>query len=267
MAAAMTTLLDVRDLHVSFTTSGVEQPAVCDVSATVSARERVGIIGESGSGKSTLLAAVVGLLPGTATVSGQAVFDGRDLLRQPSRPILGRKIGFILQSAMNALNPVARIDHQVAEPMIAHCLCDRRSAHERAHELLNRVGIPAARMRVYPHELSGGMRQRAVIARALACEPILLLADEPTTALDVIVQRQILALMDELCEQLGLALVLVTHDLAVAANICSRLLVMKDGRVLEQGSTDQICRAPQTEYARRLVTCARAPMLEERELP
>jgi peptide/nickel transport system ATP-binding protein len=249
-------LLEVRDLHVWFALpGGGELHAVQGVSFDLGAGERFGLVGESGCGKTTTVLAMMGLLPPTAAVAGEVRFGGKDILaggEDSVRPHRWTDLAMVFQGAMNALNPVRTVATQIAEPIQLHGGSSAAAARRRAGELLELVGIPAASGARYPHEFSGGMRQRAAIAMALACEPKVLLADEPTTALDVMVQAQIMDLLVRLCEELGLALVLVTHDLPVVAQICQRAGVMYAGEIVETGSTDALYHDTRHPYTRML---------------
>jgi peptide/nickel transport system ATP-binding protein len=252
----VTTRLEVRDLHVWFELPhGDELHAVQGVAFSLDAGQRMGIVGESGCGKTTLMLALMGLLPPTASVRGQVLVDGVDAMaggEQTIRPHRWREVAMVFQGAMNALNPVQRVGVQIQQPMKLHGYAAGAAAERRAGELLELVGIPAASAERYPHELSGGMRQRAAIAMALACEPKILLADEPTTALDVMVQAQILELLTGLSQELGLALLLVTHDLPVVAQVCQRAAVMYAGRIAEAGPLDVLFHDPRHPYTRLL---------------
>jgi oligopeptide/dipeptide ABC transporter ATP-binding protein len=213
------------------------------------------MVGESGCGKTTTILALMGLLPPTASVSGRILLDAVDLLERGERtlsPHRWKDIAMVFQGAMNAFDPVKRIGVQIAEPMELHGVATGKEAEARVRELLETVGIAPERARSYPHELSGGMRQRAAIAMALACSPRILLADEPTTALDVMVQAQILELLTHLSDKLGLALVLVTHDLPVVAQTCTRAAVMYAGKIVEQGPTDALYHETRHPYTRLL---------------
>ena len=249
-------LLQVSDLHVWFELPrGAQVHAVQGVSFELSAGERFGLVGESGSGKTTTVLALMGLLPPSATLAGEVRIDGRSILaggEDSVRPYRWKDIAMVFQGAMNALNPVKTIRWQIAEPMAFHGIAEGAAARKRAGELLEMVGIPAAAGDRYPHEFSGGMRQRASIAMALACQPRILLADEPTTALDVMVQAQILELLTRLSDELGLALVLVTHDLPVVAQTCGRAAVMYAGEIAEQGPMDELFHQPRHPYTRLL---------------
>jgi oligopeptide/dipeptide ABC transporter ATP-binding protein len=252
-------LLEVRDLNVWFTLpDGGELHAVQGVSFDLAAGERFGLVGESGCGKTTSILAMMGLLPPNASAGGAVRLNGTDILaggEDSVRPHRWTDLAMVFQGAMNALNPVRNVVSQIAEPIALHGPGGRTAAaaaRKRAGELLELVGIPAAAGTRYPHEFSGGMRQRAAIAMALACEPKVLLADEPTTALDVMVQAQIMELLVRLTEELGLALVLVTHDLPVVAQICQRAGVMYAGEIVETGSTDALFHATRHPYTRLL---------------
>src|SRR5690242_18658757 len=242
------TLLSVRDLHVWFDLAGGrELHAVQDVAFDLDSGERMGLVGESGCGKTTTILALMGLLPSSASVSGEVLLDGRNILEggeETLRPHRWNDIAMVFQGAMNALNPVKSVETQIVEPMELHHQAEGAAASRRAGELLELVGIPAQAGSRYPHEFSGGMRQRAAIAMALACSPRILLADEPTTALDVMVQAQILELLTGLSRDLGLALVLVTHDLPVVAQVCERAAVMYAGEIVEAGPTEELYHNP-----------------------
>jgi peptide/nickel transport system ATP-binding protein len=249
-------LLEVRELHVWFDLPrGGQLHAVQGVTFGVDAGERIGLVGESGCGKTTTVLAILGLLPPSATVSGDVRFEGESILTDVEETIQPRRwkdIAMVFQGAMNALNPVKTIQAQIIEPMEFHGTAEGATARRIAGELLEMVGIPAAAGYRYPHEFSGGMRQRAALAMALACGPKVLLADEPTTALDVMVQAQILELLTGLAQDLGLALVLVTHDLPVVAQVCERAAVMYAGEIVETGRVDDLFHAPRHPYTRLL---------------
>jgi peptide/nickel transport system ATP-binding protein len=249
-------LLEVEDLHVWFDLpNGRKLHAVQGVSFGVEPGTRLGMVGESGCGKTTTILALMGLLPPTATVSGRVFLDGVDVLERGEEtvsPHRWKEIAMVFQGAMNAFDPVRRIGDQIAEPMELHGSASGREAAARVRELLETVGISPTRAKSYPHELSGGMRQRAAIAMALACSPRVLLADEPTTALDVMVQAQVLDLLTYLSNELGLALVFVTHDLPIVAQTCTRAAVMYAGRIVEQGPTEALYHETRHPYTRML---------------
>ena len=257
-----TTLLSVRGLTVEM--PGREHPVriLEDLDLDVVAGESLALVGESGCGKTTTLLAILGLLPrGARIVAGAIRHDGRDLVTagaRERRAVLGEKIGVIWQDPLAALDPVMRVGEQIAEAVRAHRRIDRRGAMRRAWELMRMVELPDVERlaRVFPHELSGGQRQRVVIAAAIAAEPALLLADEPTTALDVTVQDQVLALLTRLRSELGLTLMLVSHDLAVVGETCERVCVMYAGRIVEAGPIDRVFAAPRHPYAAGLLRAA-----------
>ncbi len=247
-------LLSVRDLAVSFTTEEGVVPAVDGVDFELGAGEVLAVVGESGSGKSVTAMSLMGLTRGpNTTISGAADFEGTELLAasdEELRRIRGNRMAMIFQDPMSSLDPVYRVADQIVEQIQAHRDVGSSEARERAIELLDAVGIPDAAQRAdaYPHEFSGGMRQRAMIAMALSLEPSLLIADEPTTALDVTIQAQILRLLDDLNRERELATILITHDLGVVAEIADRVLVMYAGKVVEQGTLDEIFYDPQHPY-------------------
>jgi peptide/nickel transport system ATP-binding protein len=246
-------LLDVDALSVRFETDDGVVQAVDELSFDLEEREVLGIVGESGCGKSVSLMSLLRLLPPSASVEGTARFGGIDLLRSPARQIRrirGREIAFVFQEPMTSLNPSFRIGRQIAEVLQRHLDLTRRAADRRAVELLDLVRIPAPdrRVREYPHQLSGGMRQRVMIAMALACDPKILVADEPTTALDVTIQAGILDLMRDIRERLGTAIVLITHNLGVVADIADRVLVMYAGRKVEEARVHDLFARPQHPY-------------------
>jgi len=253
------TVLDVRDLSVDYLTDeGNALHAVESVNLRVEQGRSLGLVGESGCGKTTVMMALLRLLPQEGRiVSGQVLFDGQDLLslsESGMRDIRWRQISMVFQGAMNALNPVRTVESQIVEALLVHGSTPLRSAaRRRAGELLHLVGIPPERGQQYPHQYSGGMRQRAVIAMALACSPRILIADEPTTALDVMIQAQILELLEELQRELNLALILVTHDLGMVAEVCDEVLVMYGGMVAEYAGTDEVFNDPRHPYTQRLL--------------
>ncbi len=251
-------LLKVRNLDVTFDAAGGTTQAVRNISFEVGAGEIVGIVGESGSGKSVSCRAILGLLPASTQVSGRIEYEGRDLLRMDEarlRQVRGRDISMVFQNPASHLDPLMRVGVQVAEPLIHHDGASPTDARVAAIERLREVQLdrPEQCARNYPHELSGGMKQRVMIAAGIACRPGLMLADEPTTALDVTVQARILELLQSLNKQHGLSIVLVSHDLAVVAQVCDRVLVMRRGEIIEHGSTEQMVNAPQHPYTQQLI--------------
>jgi oligopeptide/dipeptide ABC transporter ATP-binding protein len=251
-------ILEVRDLRVGFGRGPDRRDAVDGVSFDVREGEFFLVIGESGSGKSLTGGAIVGLNPAGSTASGSVRFKGRELLGQPEaalRRVRGAEIGIVYQNPLGAMNPVWPVGDQIAEALRVHGRADGRRAAARAAELLERVHIPdpARVARAYPHEISGGMRQRAVIAMALACDPSLVIADEPTTALDVTIKAQILDLLAELRRDMGLSVILITHDMGVVAELADRVLVMYAGRVVETGPADAILSRPAHPYTEALM--------------
>lgn len=251
----MTATLSVQNLKLSIGASNVLR----DVSLALQPGEVRGLVGESGAGKSMLGRAILGLLPANATVTGgQITFEGRDLLAMPEaerRGLLGSRIALIPQDPMTSLNPVKRICSQIGNLLRHHRGLSKRAALARAAELLTEVAIrdPARVLNLYPHEISGGMRQRVLIAMAFACDPALVIADEPTTALDVTVQRQVLQLVERLRQRHGSAVLFVTHDLGVVAKICRSMTVLHAGRVLEEGDTAEVLIRPRHAYTRALL--------------
>ncbi|NHQ87657.1 oligopeptide ABC transporter ATP-binding protein OppD [Iodobacter sp. HSC-16F04] len=238
-------LLSVKDLGVQFATNDGSVSAVNGVSFELNRGETLGIVGESGSGKSQTVLALMGLLAKNGKTQGRALFDGQDLLTMPAQQlnkIRGNRVAMIFQDPMTSLNPYLTVERQMTEVLELHKGMSRRDAKKRSIELLDAVKIPEAARRVmmYPHEFSGGMRQRVMIAMALLCEPELLIADEPTTALDVTVQAQIIALLKDLQRDFGTGIVMITHDLGVVAGLCEKVLVMYGGRVMEQGNASDI---------------------------
>ena len=248
-------LLEVRDLNVWYAADGGYSHAVRGIDLTLERGDRVGLVGESGCGKTTALMAMMGLLPPGTYVDGHLLLDGKDLLaggEASIRPHRWTDLALVFQGAMNAFNPVRRIEDQIVEPMLVHRVGAAGAARDRARELLELVGIPATVGRRFPHELSGGMRQRAMLAMALSCQPRVLIADEPTTALDSMVQAQILELLRRLSDELGLALLLVTHDLPVVSQVCDRAAVMYAGEVVESGPVADLVHDPHHPYTRLL---------------
>lgn len=262
-------LVDIKNERLSFFTPAGEVKALNDVSLYLEDGEVLGIVGESGSGKSVTSYSIMGITadPGRI-IGGTVTFNGHQiekLSEKEMRKIRGKEVSMIFQDPMTSLNPVYTIGNQIEEAILLHTDKSRTEARERAVELLRLVGInePEKRIKQYPHELSGGMRQRVMIAIALACEPKLLIADEPTTALDVTIQAQILELIMELKEKLGMAVILITHDLGIVSSMCDRIAVMYAGKVIECGSTDNIFYEPKHEYTRGLLRSV--PRLDEKE--
>jgi oligopeptide/dipeptide ABC transporter ATP-binding protein len=255
-------LLQVRDLHVQISTQRGTVHAVDGLSLDVPAGTAAGLVGESGSGKSMTLRAILGVLPPEARItSGQVLLNGVDLVGMPQSElnrVRGPKIAMIFQEPMSALNPVMRVGWQIAEGPQVHLGLNHKQSAARAIELMRRVGIPdpERRFRSFPHEFSGGMRQRVMIAIALSCQPSLILCDEPTTALDVTIQDQILRLLSGLCQEEGVSLVFVTHDLPVVAQLCQRLSVMYAGRIVETGTVREVLTQPRHPYTLGLVRSA-----------
>jgi oligopeptide transport system ATP-binding protein len=253
-----TPLLQVKDLSVRFATSDGAVYAVDRMNFELTRGQTLGIVGESGSGKSQTMLAMMGLLARNGTASGQVLHHGRDLLTLPRaqlEAVRGDRIAMIFQDPMTSLNPYLTVERQMTEVLELHRAMSRRQARVRALELLDAVRIPDAKRRIdmYPHEFSGGMRQRVMIAMALLCEPEILIADEPTTALDVTVQAQIVALLRDLQRDFGTAIVLITHDLGVVASLCDRVMVMYGGRVMEHASAEAIFYRPSHPYTRGLL--------------
>jgi oligopeptide transport system ATP-binding protein len=253
-------VLEVKGLKTVFQTRGGEIHAVNSVSFHLQPGELLGVVGESGSGKSVTMMSLLGLLPSPpADVrAGEVLLAGRDLLKigaDELQSVRGAKVGFIFQDPMTSLNPVFTVGNQISEPLIKHLGMSKSGAATRAAELLDLVGIPDARKRLndYPHQFSGGMRQRVMIAIALACDPDVLIADEPTTALDVTIQAQILELIRELRTKIGMAIVWITHDLGVIAGIADRVMVMYAGQVVEQAPVDDLFANPRHPYTRALL--------------
>lgn len=257
-------VLEIRDLHVTFDTPSGPLEAVRGVDLDVSSGELLGVVGESGSGKSVAFLATMGLLPARARVTGSVMLAGEQLIGASSkqlRSVRGRLLSMIFQDPLSALNPVHRIGDQISEMLRSHQNLSARDAEKRAVELLDIVGIsqPSDRARQYPHEFSGGMRQRVVIAIAIANNPKVLIADEPTTALDVTVQAQILEVIERVQERFGTAVVLITHDLGVIARVADRVNVMYAGRNVEQGTIDSLFDHPSHPYTRGLLASLPRP--------
>jgi peptide/nickel transport system ATP-binding protein len=248
-------LLEVNDLSVTYRSGRREVNAVRGVDLDLDAGETLGVAGESGSGKSTLALALLRLLPDSARVEGSVRFNGAELLEArwaELRAVRWAQASVVFQGAMSALNPVQKIGDQIAEPIVLHERIRGRAVRERVDALLDSVGVPARRRSSYPHELSGGQRQRVMIAMALACRPNLIIADEPTTALDVIVQAQILSLLTDLVRDAGIGMIMISHDLSVLAETCQRMAVMYAGQVIEIGNSRELIDAPQHPYTRAL---------------
>jgi peptide/nickel transport system ATP-binding protein len=252
----MSPLLEIIDLNVWFDlAAGGELHAVRGIDLQLEAGERFGLVGESGCGKTTAILTIMGLLPPNASVSGEVRLEGTNILERGEESVSRYRwndIAMVFQGAMNAFNPVKTVGSQIEEPMHLHGIAEGKQARRQVEELLERVGISKDRASRYPHEFSGGMRQRAAIAMALACEPKILLADEPTTALDVMVQAQILDLLVSLADDFDLALILVTHDLPVVAQVCDRAAVMYAGVIAESASIDALSHTPRHPYTRLL---------------
>ena len=262
-------MLEIRDLHVKFHTR--QREAVAGVSLTIHDGEILGLVGESGSGKSVTAYSIMGLTayPGRL-VGGTVWFNGHQIDKMTEkefRKIRGNEVSIIFQDPMTSLNPVYTIGNQIVEVILLHTKKTKQEAWARAKELLELVGInePDRRLKQYPHELSGGMRQRVMIAIALACEPKLLIADEPTTALDVTIQAQILELMNDLRHKLGMSIIMITHDLGVVAQMCEKIAVMYAGHIVEYGTTDEIFYNPQHEYTKGLINSIPKLNAEEKE--
>ncbi len=255
----MKQLLSINNLQISFPAETSTFQAVRGITLSLAAGSVLALVGESGSGKTMTALAIMRLVPPPGVISsGEVFFEGHDLLKLPEeslRSIRGRKISMIFQDPMTSLNPVMRIADQLCEPLILHMKLSRQDARDRAVELLENVGIPSAsdRMRDYPHQLSGGMRQRVMIAMALACNPSLLIADEPTTALDVTIQAQILELLDTRRKTSGLSILLITHDLGIVAERADHTAVMYAGQVVESAPTDTLLASPRHPYTKALL--------------
>ena len=263
-------LLEIKDEKLSFFTPAGEVKALNGVSFSMNEGEVLGIVGESGSGKSVTAYSIMGLTayPGKL-IGGTIYFNGHQIEKMSEkemRKIRGNEVSIIFQDPMTSLNPVYTIGNQITEVIRLHTGKSKKEAHDRAKELLELVGInePAKRLKQYPHELSGGMRQRVMIAIALACEPKLLIADEPTTALDVTIQAQILELMQELRQKLGMSIIMITHDLGVVASMCERIAVMYAGHIVEYGTADEIFYEPKHEYTKGLINSI--PKLSAQEI-
>ena len=269
----MSALLAISDLSITFATDDGPARVLEDVAFSLDKGEAVGLVGESGSGKSMTALAIMGLLPDAARATGRIALEGSDMRAWSERRLCamrGRRIAMIFQEPMTALNPVATIGAQIAEGMKLHLRLSRGEAEAKTRALLDRVGLPGPRFSpdAYPHQLSGGQRQRVMIAMALACSPDLLIADEPTTALDVTVQARILALIAEIAAETGMALLMITHDLGVIAETVDRVMVMYAGRIVEEGAAEQVFAAPAHPYTAGLFAASpHAAGLEGDERP
>ena len=270
-AGAEENVLEVKDLHTSFFTDSGEVQAVNGVSFNLGRGKILGVVGESGSGKSVTAYSIMQILAPTGKiVSGSVKFDGQELVGADEkllRSVRGNRISIIFQDPMTSLNPTYTIGRQLMEAILLHTDRNRHQARERAVEMLKLVNVnePEKRMKQYPFELSGGMRQRVMIAMALACEPDILIADEPTTALDVTIQAQILELMNDLRHKLGMSIIMITHDLGVVAQMCEKIAVMYAGHIVEYGTTDEIFYNPQHEYTKGLINSIPKLNAEEKE--
>ena len=268
----MSSLLEVKNLKTVFRTYAGEVSAINDIAFSVGYGEAIGIVGESGSGKSVTMLSVMGLLADNGKVShGEITFDGKNLLKLSDREmqkLRGNEIGMIFQDPMTSLNPVFTIGNQLMEAILRHNKISRSEAKAKAINVLNLVGIPnpEKRLKQYPHEFSGGMRQRVMIAMSLSCEPKLLIADEPTTALDVTIQAQILELMKDLKNKINMAIILITHDLGLVADICERVMVMYGGTIVEKGTVHDIFYRPKHPYTEGLLKCIPRLNMEKERL-
>ena len=255
----MNTMLNIKDLKVSFKNgAGQETEVVHGINLSLKKGETLGIVGESGSGKSVISLATIGLLPETAKASGEILFNDEDILKMSEKQLCklrGSRIGIIFQEPMTALNPAMKVGKQISEGLRLHYNISQKEADREVLRLMEMVKIPDAQRKIhyYPHEMSGGQRQRVGIAIALALKPDLLIADEPTTALDVTVQAEILDILDDLVNELGIALIFISHDIGVIARIADRTLVMYQGNEMEQGETERVLRQPSHEYTYQLL--------------
>lgn len=264
-------VLEVKNLKTTFKSRGQEVQAVRGVEFTVEKGEIMGLVGESGSGKSVTMKGVIGILPENAQVSADVLkLNGKELTelsKEEYRKLRGKEMTMIFQDPMTALNPLKKIGKQLEEVILRHSNCTKQEAKEKAIEMLRKVGIPVPEQRVkqYPHEFSGGMRQRVLIAMALACEPQLLIADEPTTALDVTIQAQILDLLKDLQKEYNTSIVLITHDMGVVATVCDKIAIMYGGLIMETGKTDEIFYSPKHPYTKALLRAIPSIDLKEGE--
>jgi len=265
----MTASVEISDLNVWYPGEYEESVhAVRGVDLTVQAGESVGLVGESGSGKTTTMMAMARLLESSATVSGSVRIAGEEFLTLPERAVREhrwRELAVVFQGAMNSLSPVRRVGQQISDAMKLHGVAHGREAQRRTNELLTQVGVPTSAATRFPHELSGGMRQRVAIAMALGCEPRVLIADEPTTALDVMVQAQVLQLLRELATTRGLTFMLVSHDLSLVSEVCDRILVMYGGQIVEDAPRDQLFSSPRHPYTRLLLEAT--PDIDDPRIP
>lgn len=264
-------VLEVKNLKTVFKSRGQEVQAVRGVGFSVGKGEIMGLVGESGSGKSVTMKAVIGILPENATISSDSLkLNGKELTalsKDEYRKLRGKEMTMIFQDPMTALNPLKKIGKQLEEVILRHSDCTKQEAREKAIEMLRKVGIPVPEQRIkqYPHEFSGGMRQRVLIAMALACEPQLLIADEPTTALDVTIQAQILDLLKDLQKEYDTSIVLITHDMGVVATVCDKIAIMYGGLIMETGMTDEIFSNPKHPYTKALLRAIPSVDLKEGE--
>jgi peptide/nickel transport system ATP-binding protein len=250
-------LLELKDLFVTYRTRSGDAPVVRGVNLELRAARTLGLAGESGCGKTTLANAILRLLPPSTRVEGQVLLEGEDVYQMAPgrlRAVRWSEMAVIFQGALHSLNPVQKINKQIGEAIDLHHAAPRGTTRQRVGELLEQVGLPARRGNEYPHQLSGGQRQRVMIAMALACDPAVLIADEPTTALDVMVQAQVLDLLQQLQRERNLAVLFITHDLSVLTSVCERLAVMYAGRIVEEGPSDVVFESPQHPYTRALAT-------------